>query len=97
MPKYAVKGTTILHNGTAYGEGDVVEMTEKQAKRLSKFLTLVKDAQPKQTAAQAAPKATTTNKTAKTAAKTTAADTKDGSEKGQDAAANDKGDSTDDK
>lgn len=97
MPKYTVKDTTILHNGTAYGEGDVVEMTEKQAKRLSKFLTLVKDTSLKQSAPKADSKTTTKTTTAKSAAKKSAADTKDGSENGQDAAANVNGGSTDDK
>ncbi|MEE8574043.1 MAG: hypothetical protein V3T30_01415, partial [Thermodesulfobacteriota bacterium] len=35
MPTYTVKDTTIIHDGKTYGPGEDIELTEKQAKRLS--------------------------------------------------------------
>jgi hypothetical protein len=41
---YKVKHTSILHNGTVYGEGKEVELSEKQAERLAEFLEPIPEA-----------------------------------------------------
>ena len=41
MAKYKIKHTSIMHNGNLYAEGSTVELTEKQAKRLEDFVTLI--------------------------------------------------------
>lgn len=41
MPKYKIKHTSIMHNGNLCKEGDIVEFTEKQAKRLEDFVILI--------------------------------------------------------
>lgn len=39
--KYKLKNTNLLHDGIVYKIGDVIELDEKQAKKLSDILTLV--------------------------------------------------------
>lgn len=39
--KYKVKNTNLLHNGTLYKIGDVIELDEKQARKLSDVLTSI--------------------------------------------------------
>ena len=41
MAKYKIKHTSIMHNGDLYSEGSTVELTDKQAKRLEDFVTLI--------------------------------------------------------
>lgn len=41
MAKYKIKHTSIMHNGTLYSEGSIIELAEDQAKRLEDFLTLI--------------------------------------------------------
>jgi len=41
MAKYKIKHTSIMHNGELYSEGSTVELTDKQAKRLEDFVTLI--------------------------------------------------------
>ncbi len=41
MAKYKIKHTSIMHNGNLYAEGSTVELTDKQAKRLEDFVTLI--------------------------------------------------------
>jgi len=53
--KYKVKNTNLLHNGVVYKSGDTLELDEKQARKLSDFLTCV---------------GTVETKTSKTSAKT---------------------------
>ena len=38
MAKYKVKNTTILHNGKAYGDGAVIELSDADADKLTKYL-----------------------------------------------------------
>ena len=42
MPKYKVKNTNLLHNGELKKFGDVIELTEKQAKKLGNVVVEVK-------------------------------------------------------
>lgn len=58
MAKYKIKHTSIMHNGNLYKEGDVIELTEKQAKRLEDFVNLV----PEKKASQNENKTQNTNK-----------------------------------
>lgn len=57
MAKYKVKHTSILHNGTLYKEGSIIELDEKHAAKLEDFI----ERQPNQTTAK--PKTQTQNKT----------------------------------
>lgn len=41
MPKYKVKHTSILHNGTVYPEGKEIELTKLEAERLCDFVELL--------------------------------------------------------
>lgn len=41
MAKYKLKHTSIMHNGNLYTEGDTVELTDSQAKRLEDFVTKI--------------------------------------------------------
>lgn len=45
--KYKIKNTNLLHDGTVYKIGDVIELDEKQAKKLSYVLTCVGSAENK--------------------------------------------------
>lgn len=57
MAKYKVKHTSILHNGTLYKEGSIIELDEKHAAKLEDFVELL----PNKTSAK--PKTETQNKT----------------------------------
>lgn len=41
MAKYKIKHTSIMHNGTVYKEGSIIELTDKQAKRLEDFVEFI--------------------------------------------------------
>lgn len=45
--KYKVKNTNLLHNGVVYKSGDTLELDEKQARKLSDFLTCIGTAETK--------------------------------------------------
>lgn len=62
MAKYKIKHTSIMHNDKVYGEGSEIELTEKEAARLSDFIEKI----PVKTEAKPKPQ------TAKTQAKTKA-------------------------
>ncbi len=57
MAKYKVKHTSILHNGTLYKEGSIIELDEKHAAKLEDFVEPL----PNKTSAK--PKTETQNKT----------------------------------
>lgn len=46
MAKYIVKGTDILHNGEKYPEGSEIELADKEAKGLEKYLEKIEEAAP---------------------------------------------------
>lgn len=70
MPKYKIKHTSIMHNGNICSEGSVIELTEKQAKRLEDFVTLIPEKKTTPSTANK-PKTQTQNKTSqKTETKT---------------------------
>lgn len=52
MPKYKIKHTSIMHNGKICSEGSVIELTEKEAKRLEDFVTLIPEKKTTTSAAQ---------------------------------------------
>lgn len=43
MSKYKVKNTSILHNGVLKEEGSIIELTDKQAKKLEGYVELQKE------------------------------------------------------
>ena len=61
MAKYKVKNTNILHDGKTRGEGEIIELTDLQAKKLEGYVELVKEK---------APAKQTTEKTTKTKTET---------------------------
>lgn len=58
MKKYKVKHTSILHNGSLYKEGSIIELEENKAKRLEDFIELL----PNQSAKTQTKKNTTETK-----------------------------------
>lgn len=78
MPKYKVKNTNLLHNGELKKIGDVIELTEKQAKKLGNVVVEVKETIPKTPATKTETKTTKTSKGTKT---TPAEDKKDETQK----------------
>ena len=78
MPKYKVKNTNLLHNGELKKIGDVIELTEKQAKKLGNVVVEVKETTQKTTATKTETKTTKTSKGTKT---TPAEDKKDETQK----------------
>lgn len=78
MPKYKVKNTNLLHNGDLKKIGDVIELTEKQAKKLGNVVVEVKETTPKPPATKTETKTTKTSKGTKT---TPAEDKKDETQK----------------
>lgn len=72
MAKYKIKHTSIMHNGNLYAEGSTVELTEKQAKRLEDFVTLI----PEKKSAENSTKTKTQNADKNTAKNKTKAETK---------------------
>lgn len=62
MPKYKVKNATLLHNGKAKTTGDVIELTELQAKKLAPYVEAVEETSKDKTPATK----TETTKTTKT-------------------------------
>lgn len=71
MAKYKVKNTSILHNGTVYAEGSIVELSDNQAKRLEDFVDLVPETATK-TPSQTKPQTNKTKSETKTQTKTKA-------------------------
>ena len=69
MAKYKVKNTSILHNGKIYAEGSLVELSDKQAKRLEDFVDLVPETTTK-TPSQTKPQTNKTKSETKTQTKT---------------------------
>ena len=43
MPKYKIKNATLLHNGKAKTTGDVIELTDLQAKKLGAYVEPVEE------------------------------------------------------
>lgn len=41
MAKYKVKNTSILHNKKLYADGDILELSDNEAKRLADYIELV--------------------------------------------------------
>lgn len=71
MAKYKIKHTSIMHNGNLYAEGSTVELTDKQAKRLEDFVTLIPEKKSADNSTKTQNKTQTANKnTAKTKAET---------------------------
>lgn len=60
-----------MHNGNLYAEGSTVELTDKQAKRLEDFVTLIPEKKSADNSTKTQNKTQTANKnTAKTKAET---------------------------
>lgn len=74
MAKYKIKHTSIMHNGNLYAEGSTVELTEKQAKRLEDFVTLIPEKKSADNSTKTQNKTQTADKT--TAKNKTKAETK---------------------
>lgn len=67
MAKYKLKNTNILHNGELVKIGDVIELTDDQAKKLADILVPVKETanKDKTPATKTETKTTKTTKTSK--------------------------------
>lgn len=63
MPKYKIKNATLLHNGKAKTTGDVIELTDLQAKKLGAYVEPVEETSKDKTPATKTE--TKTNKTSK--------------------------------
>ena len=61
-----VKNTNLLHNGELKKIGDVIELTEKQAKKLGNVVVEVKETTPKLPTTKTETKTTKTSKGTKT-------------------------------
>ena len=67
MPKYKIKNATLLHNGKAKTTGDVIELTDLQAKKLGAFVEPVEETSKDKTpATKTETKTTKTSKGTKT-------------------------------
>ena len=66
--KYKVKNTNLLHDGSIYKIGDVIELDEKQAKKLGDVLTYISDVKVATKAETKTETKTATTKTNKTKA-----------------------------
>ena len=67
MPKYKIKNATLLHNGKAKTTGDVIELTDLQAKKLGAYVEPVEETSKDKTpATKAETKTTKTSKGTKT-------------------------------
>ena len=67
MPKYKIKNATLLHNGKAKTTGDVIELTELQAKKLAPYVEAVEETSKDKTpATKTETKTTKTSKGTKT-------------------------------
>ena len=67
MPKYKVKNATLLHNGKAKTTGDVIELTDLQAKKLGAYVEPVEETSKDKTpATKTETKTTKTSKGTKT-------------------------------
>ena len=67
MPKYKVKNTNLLHNGKAKTTGDVIELTDLQAKKLGAYVEPVEEiSKDKTPATKTETKTTKTSKGTKT-------------------------------
>ncbi len=69
MAKYKIKNTNLMHNGSFYGIGSTVDLTEEEAKLLSEFITPVKETKtptPAKTVTKTKTKTTTTENTTTT-------------------------------
>lgn len=49
MKKYKVKNTSIMHNGTIVYEGNIIELSDEQAKRLEDYVELVPESKKQET------------------------------------------------
>lgn len=49
MKKYKVKNTSIMHNGSVAKEGDIIELSDVQAKKLSDFIDFVPESKKSET------------------------------------------------
>ena len=66
MPKYKIKNATLLHNGKAKTTGDVIELTDLQAKKLGAYVEPVEETSKDKTpATKTETKTTKTTKTSK--------------------------------
>ena len=63
--KYKLKNTNLLHNGKLYKLGDVIELDEKQAKKLSDILTPIASVENKANKSVSKVKSETTEKEVK--------------------------------
>jgi len=67
MPKYKIKNATLLHNGKAKTTGDVIELTDLQAKKLGAYVEPVEETSKDKTpATKTETKTTKTSKGTKT-------------------------------
>lgn len=67
MPKYKIKKATLLHNGKAKTTGDVIELTDLQAKKLGAYVEPVEETSKDKTpATKTETKTTKTSKGTKT-------------------------------
>lgn len=82
MPKYKVKNTNLLHNGDLKKIGDVIELTEAQAKKLGSVVVEVKEKTQNPPATKTETQANKTSKGTKTKKEETtpAEDKKDGTD-----------------
>lgn len=82
--KYTVKNTNLLHSGTTYKIGDVIELDEKQGEKLADILIPIEEEIDTSTKTTTKTSTTAKNKTtskAKADAETTDASTTDGGDK----------------
>ena len=84
MAKYKVKRAPIRHNGKIYIEGSIIDLNDKDAKRLENFVDLIPETSTKTQANKTQSKTQTKIKTSttKTESKTTNTDGKDSNNNG---------------
>lgn len=63
MKRYKVKNTSILHNGSVAKEGDIIELSDLQAKKLTDFIELVPESKKQETKSNKTSIKTTETKT----------------------------------
>ncbi len=63
MKKYKVKNTAIMHNGTIAYEGNIIELSDEQAKRLEDYVELVPESKKQETKSNKNSNKTTETKT----------------------------------
>jgi len=88
MAKYKVKRAPIRHNGKIYIEGSIIDLNDKDAKRLENFVDLIPETSTKtqanktQSKTQTKIKTSTTKAESKNQTKTTNTDGKDSNNNG---------------